>query len=85
MPKESPRLIDDKGFERGSEPGIVNRGIGTVQDVEEKWFEHLRDFVHALKIEGLEAGERQIVLDVVEERSVDSPNAKGNLGSALIR
>src|SRR5712692_9091531 len=70
MTKESPRLIYDKGFECGGEPGVVNRRVGAVQDVEEKRLEHLRDFVHALKIEGLEAGEREVVLGVVEESSV---------------
>ena len=67
--QENPGFIDEEGFEGGAYLAVANDGIGAVQKVEQERLKKLRIPAHALEIEGLEAGERNGVLGVVEQES----------------
>src|SRR5258708_6762485 len=64
-----PGFIDEERFENRANLAVGEDGIGAMQDVEEQRFQKLRVLAHALEVEALEAGERNRVLGVVEEKS----------------
>ena len=71
--KKAPRFVDDENLE-GGRRRFLNDGVRAVEDVEEQRFQLVRNFVHAFKVEGLKAREREMVFYIVEE---------GRIGAAL--
>ena len=67
---EQPRLIQQEQLECGKFVGIANLRGGAMEHIEKQRFEDLRCIIPAVEIEGLEAGKRQGIFDVIEEKSV---------------
>src|SRR6202167_3956970 len=67
--QEDPRFIDKESFEHRANLSVRDDRTGAVQDVEEQRFQKFRILTHALKVEGLEAGKRNRVFGVVEQKS----------------
>src|SRR6202011_518828 len=65
--QENPGLINEEGLEHVTDLWIADDRIGSMQNVEEQWLQHLRVFPHSLKIEALETRETDVVLRVVKE------------------
>ena len=67
--QEHPGLVDEEGFENGTDLAVRDDGIRAMQDVEEQWFQKFRVLAHALEVEALEAGKGNRVFGVVEKES----------------
>src|SRR5947209_7320316 len=78
VPQKAPGFVDDEDLQ-GSRPakaghyfwsGIVDCGVGAVEEIEQQGFEELGIGVQALEVDVLEARQREGVFDVVEDTRI---------------
>jgi hypothetical protein len=67
---EEPSLIKKEKLERGKAFRIGDFKRGPMQDIEEQRLQNVRRVTPSAEVEGLEAGERQRVFAVIEEKAV---------------
>ena len=65
--EKDPCFVNDKDFERRGVRGLFDLGRCPLQDIEQQRLQDVRVIRPAIEVEGLEARERERVLDVVEE------------------